>query len=63
MRVKNNLAGYVPVRYYSSMKTYTQQDFERWGREGGIKRKEKLSPARRKAIAKKAGSTKRKPKK
>jgi hypothetical protein len=28
--------------------------FRRWGREGGLKRKARLSPERRKAIAKKA---------
>jgi hypothetical protein len=37
------------------MKTFTVEDFKRWGRKGGKRRAEVLSPERRSAIAKKAG--------
>lgn len=54
------LAGYVPMRYSTAMKTYTEEDFREWGRKGGQNRARLLSPARKRAIAKKAGSAKRK---
>lgn len=44
------------------MKTYTTEDFKKWGRKGGKRRAEVLTPERRSAIAKKAGKARGKKK-
>ena len=46
-----------------AMKTYTTEDFKRWGKIGGKRRAKALTPKQRSDIARKAGSAKGKAKK
>jgi hypothetical protein len=54
----------IPYRRFNhGMKTFTTEDFKRWGKIGGKRRAKVLTPEQRQAISRKGGKAKGKAKK